>query len=158
MVTPPVGRSLGLADYGQIFFFDPALATTQALTDAVPVKYTPFDANGLGVNTVPDHTDDSITVLRDGDYAVDFACSIFETVGIAFTIRMTVRINGVATLQQSLITKQLLAGGDENVPMSITTILRLARGDIVTIFVDAPLGAPFTLSTSTAQLRVMRVG
>jgi hypothetical protein len=123
-------------------------STAQGLTTSF-AKLTGFTANGLGVNTTPDHANDQITVLVAGDYEVSF---MLQGTGAAGTYTFAPSVGGTeSTVYQTVHTPT----GAETFSVSLVCPLTLAANDIITVEGKASSSINYTLRN--AQLFVRRL-
>jgi hypothetical protein len=163
--TPPIDHSLsGTAEHGDLIVWDEALGlftlqhpaygtiyvsagvAAEATTDT-QAKLTAFAANGIALNVTPDHTDDSLTILEDGQYMINFSASYTHTA--ATSMLFSLRVDGVGSFQ---------IDGPISGHVSLNGILELSAADVITVYVSNNTGGDGNLTVTNAQLSVVRVG
>lgn len=135
--------------YGSILVADGGVA--QAGINGTPVKLTGFDTNGISLNTTPDHTDDSITIIQTGIY--DIAGQFSFTGGANIEFHIHLRIDGA---EQDEGTHRKLSGQDVG-SCSFVAQKSLTAGEVLTAFVENVTGGAVSLTLVDAQLRCTRI-
>lgn len=136
--------------YGTIYVADGSTAQTGVGTSNTLL--TGFAADGLSLNTTPDHTNDQVTIDKTGIYRVEAQFSFSGSVSVTFEIH--VAVDGVE--QWLGCHRRMNSGGDQG-SCSFVGILSLTAAEVITILVNAS-GANRSLTLIDASLVVERIG
>jgi len=136
--------------YGSIYVT--AGAAGQALTSGVAAKLTAYTANGLSLNTTPDHTNDQIAVTNAGNYRITGAFT-FESGTASRDMSFFLAVGGVASI---IGTRQECIDNGEYVAASFNGFLTLGAGAVLTVLVTVG-GGNATLTMRESHLTVERL-
>lgn len=128
-------------------------STAQTGITTTPELMTGFAADGLGVDAVPDHTIDGITINTDGNYFLFFQCSFTGTVTTKFEFHFCV--DGAE--QPYGCHDKVNAGGDVG-SASAFGPLTLSATEVVTMYVESDKGGGADLTPVDASLIVLKIG
>lgn len=118
--------------YGAISVDDAEVG--QSLVDkALWYKIDQFDADGVALQTTPDHANDQITVLAPGVFAISFAFSFNDSANVTYHI--AVYIDGVVDTMLK-IQRRIGAGNDVG-SATISGLRALGAGQVVDVRVNA---------------------
>jgi len=138
------------AAYGAIYTQDGS--AVQALTSGSSDKLALFNANGQGKRTVPDHTNNQITIEASGEYEISGSFSASFSLPSTF-IEIHSAING-NEIDPGIHKVFATATAVENGTFRI--IASLVGGDIVTVLVKPSKNGNLTIEE--ASLVVNRIG
>lgn len=140
-----------LGEYGEIYTSAASANFNYATTGT---KFTGFDSAGLYAGNVSvSHADDKITVGTDGDYLVEFECSLYSS-DVAQNVVVSVKKNGGT----SLACNATVYVPSTAVPIRAraSRIVTLAAGDYVEGYFGTA-GSNTNMDITDAILRVRRV-
>jgi hypothetical protein len=124
----------------------------QALTDGAPAKLAAYTANGLSLNTTPDHANDQITVTNAGNYRITGAFT-FESGTANRDLSFFAAVGGVASV---IGARQECIDDDEYFSTSFNGFLTLGAGAVVTVLATVG-GGNATLTMRESHLTVERL-
>lgn len=135
-LTPITTGGLNAA-YGEIWAYE--VSTTiaiAALGIANKVQITVFDHNGFAKDTTPDHTNDHITINKDGLYAIHVSLAMKSVVaGGADNIGFGVfKNNGTVQLPNLHAKRTLTGGGIDSGNVSLSGIANFDNTDTVEVW------------------------
>lgn len=143
--------------YGNIYADGNATETAIAVTNTF-YQITIFDTNGPSLLTTPDHTNDHITILKDGDYKVDVSISLDGVGGSGATYRASAYLNNGTTEIANVHGSLSLAGGtDKEMALSLSGIATLAVDDTVEVWIKNGTGIE-NIIVEDISLTVVQVG
>lgn len=120
---------------GEISAVDNAVETAIAVA-ATDYQVTIFDANGIGVNTTPDHTQDHITLGHDGYYEVMVSATINSVGGGASKAKISVQKNNGSSIIIPPMKRNLAGGGGESGVISMSGFANLVLNDTIEVWVQ----------------------
>ena len=130
-----IGAGSGLP-YADMHAIDSSTVTT-ITTAGVAVQVTIFDTNGPSNLATPDHTNDHITIIKDGDYKINVTATVNSVAGSGSRFQMNCQKNNGASVLGGLhVDRSLAGGGVSSGSASMTAIVTLADGDTVEVWIE----------------------
>ena len=129
-------NSGGGLEFGEISAEGNAVATTIAVANTW-YQVTIFDTNGVSNGSVtPDHTNDHITLGREGMYLVTVSVSILSGSGATFVLEGELAANNRAKQFANVhFDRQLSGGGGDVGSVSMSGIIDAAAADTIELWV-----------------------
>lgn len=150
----------GDPQFAEIFFDEEISGTFDVVTNNIgPANKVqiPYDANGESNGAIPDHTNDHITIARDGKYYV--FCGFSARSANANTYEVVVYLNG-GTVSTHIHTHRTTSTAGRIGAFSASCILDLSVGDTVETWIirlDGPVAAR-TITFEHADFGLFKVG
>lgn len=135
--------------YGSVYVTGGAAA--QALASGVQSLLTAYNANGISLNTTPDHVNDRITVTNAGDYRVTGSFT-FQSSATNTNLTFAAAVGGVAG---SIKCAARATTANQPFNCGFSGLVTLGAGAIVTVLVTASGNTNLTITES--QLTVERL-
>jgi hypothetical protein len=115
------------------------LGNTTATTISIAgtaVQYTHFNTNDPSRGAVPDHTEDHITINREGTYQIVASITVKSVAGSASQIGLDIqKNNGASSISNIHAHRNLAGGGGDRGSMSLSGIATLAKDDTIELWV-----------------------
>ena len=100
------------------------------------MQVTIFDTNGESNNTTPDHTNDHITIAKDGKYFIAISATINSVAGASSKFEMTCQKNNGSAEIIAHVDRNLGGGGSEAGVISMSGIADLTTSDTVEVWIE----------------------
>jgi hypothetical protein len=113
-----------------------AVTTTFGATSTY-VQVTVFDTDGHNLDITPDHTNDHLTVNRDGFYYISCSVTLVGSGGSAQNIGLEIRKNNGTTVFNNIHQHRDLSGGASDTGFGpLTGVVQLNDGDTIELWCE----------------------
>jgi len=146
----------GIDAYGEIYTKDNADTTT--LNSAAKVQITDFDANGQSSNMTPDHTNDRITISKDGKYLVTISVAVKNSAGASHQIHIELYKNNGATAFDNVHGHRNLAAGTDVGSITLSGIISVSKDDTIELWADTDSGTDKDVTFQDVTVSIIQVG
>ena len=141
--------------YGEIYVHDNIVASDAPGVLGTWYQFVLFDKNGPCHETVPDHTNDHITVGLTGDYLISFSVSMFDAQThdwefAVYTNNGTVYLDNIELQATMLAASKVLSS-------SCCGIASLSAGDTVELWYKCISNGATDLTVKLANLNLFRL-
>lgn len=140
-----------LENFGSIYVADGS--TAQTGLDTTPVKLTGFTTNGVSKGIIPNHTNDTLTVIVTGVYDVYFTFSFAGSTSVEFEFHVC-----IAGVESHLGTHRNMGTGGDVGSISARGFLELNADDVLDIRVNTTSGSSKQITLRDAHFGARRIG
>ena len=148
----------GGLQFGEIWVKGNATALT--LNSSAKVQVTIFDTDGVSNGSVtPDHTNDHITVGKEGMYFVSISISVANDASQSHQVNYGLFKNNGATQYENVHATRNLSGGSGDVgSVTLSGIIDCAANDTIELWHNTDSSSDRDVITQDATMSIMQIG
>lgn len=133
-------------------------ASVSTLNSAAKVQFVHFDTDNASNNVVPDHTNNHITIPRDGAYMIICDMAVENSAGTSHKIDVSVWKNNGATELENVHNHRDLDTGSDVGAIPLAGLAILSVSDTLEVWLDTDSGTNRNIIVEDCTLTAIQIG